>query len=377
MTRLNVTMLRRCTIVLAFVLGACGSTDADGPESSPVRTPEPTVPGIGSLPATVPVAVPEERDDVESDAEDTGDIEEPVVSFVPTLPVGDDGVAAEMFTERVDGNRLLVIGDSILASTATRYGNELCDALNPIGWSVAVDAEPGRLIEFGNRVADRRLQDVEEDDDFDAVIIHMGSNYGRDQDAYYEQLSDLLFKAAPRPTLLLTVTEYRPEWSEVNEVVRELGALYDNVTIVDWEQIARTPGVLSRDGLHPGQQGEAVLVEQLAVALGGLGIQEGECLPSLFTDDSAVASGSGSPADSPSGSSSSGGSSASFSSGGFSSGGSSSDSSSGGSRSSTTGSTTATSDGTSGSSDAINDDSAAPTDATAATGGTNAGGSEG
>ena len=99
-------------------------------------------------------------------------------------------------------------------------------------------------------------------------------------------LSDLLFRAAPRPTLLLTVTEYRPQWSEVNEVIRELASFYDNVTIVDWEQIARAPGVLSRDGLHPGGQGEAVLVEQIAVALGELDGDDGECLSSRYTDDS-------------------------------------------------------------------------------------------
>ena len=112
----------------------------------------------------------------------------------------------------------------------------------------------------------------------------------------------------------MTVTEYRPAWAEVNEVMIELAKLYDNVTVIDWEKVARTPGVLSRDGLHPGDQGEDVLIELLAVALGQADDEPGECLRSSFTDDSSIGQGSG-----PNG----GGSSSGGSSGGSSSGGSS------------------------------------------------------
>ena len=157
----------------------------------------------------------------------------------------------------------------------------MCDGLNPLGWSVEVDAEPGRFVEFGNEVLESRLPDDEgDDDDFDAAVVHLGSNYNLDQDNYLEELNEILYRIAPRPTLLMTVTEYRPAWSEVNETIRELARLYDNVTVVDWEKIARTPGVLSRDGLHPGDQGEDVLIELLAVALGEVGDEEGECLRS-------------------------------------------------------------------------------------------------
>ncbi|MEP6296347.1 MAG: hypothetical protein ABJ382_03400, partial [Ilumatobacter sp.] len=306
-------MFRRCSVALAFVLGACGTAGAVDTEESTPPTAIPTVPGVGNLPDTIPIPV-----------FDDDEVDEPPISVVVTRPVDEDGVVVESVAERVNGNRLLVIGDSILASTATRYGGELCEALNPIGWTVEVDAEPGRFVSFGNEVARARIDVGGEEEDFDAVVIHLGSNYGRDRDAYYEELSELLYRAAPRPTLLMTVTEYRPQWREANEVIRELAALYDNVTIVDWEKIARAPGVLSRDGLHPGSQGEAVLVEQIAVALGELNAGEGECLSSSFTDDSAVrgnggsASGGASTGGSSTGGSSSGGSS----SGGSSSGGS-------------------------------------------------------
>ena len=95
--------------------------------------------------------------------------------------------------EQVNGNRLLVIGDSILASTATRYGREMCDALNPLGWSVEVDAEPGRFVEFGNKVLESRLpDDVSDEDDFDAAVVHLGSNYDLDKDNYFAELNEVL-----------------------------------------------------------------------------------------------------------------------------------------------------------------------------------------
>ena len=58
---------------------------------------------------------------------------------------------------RCIGNRVLVIGDSIMASTATRYTGYMCDELVPLGWAVEVEAEPSRFIDFGNVVLDKRL----------------------------------------------------------------------------------------------------------------------------------------------------------------------------------------------------------------------------
>ncbi len=73
---MNVVMLRRCTVALAFVLGACGTGQAIGPEDSVPATPVPTVPGVGLLPDTVPVpSFDEETEEVE-----------PLVSVVVTRP---------------------------------------------------------------------------------------------------------------------------------------------------------------------------------------------------------------------------------------------------------------------------------------------------
>jgi hypothetical protein len=276
-------------VALALATGACGIASNAADTADPVRTPLPTIAGVGALPDTVP---PNRA---------------PLVMV--RAPLNDDGTTAELLGAVAEGNRVLLIGDSILASTSSRYGGQMCDALVPLGWQVAVEAEPSRFVDFGNRVLDKVLdEDAEPADDWNAAVVFLGSNYGGDEVRYEAELRRILDRLAPRPTLLLTVTEYRPNYVEVNEVVRRLGAEYDNVTIVDWKTLAETPGVLSSDRLHPTETGREVLAEAIAVALGPIGIGEGECLRSVFRDDSAVNRGTG-------GGSSVGGSSSSRSSG--------------------------------------------------------------
>lgn len=309
-------VVRRSLIALALVLvmAACGASEAASPDSSPT-TPPPTIGGVGALPDTI--------------ARES----EPPVIVRP--PVNDDGTVAELVGQQIAGNRFIMIGDSILAATDRRYGGEMCDVLVPLGWAVEVDAEPGRFIEFGNRVLDRRLDpDGGDDTAWDAAAVFLGSNYRGDQEEYEAELLEILGRLAPRPTLVFTVTVYRSEWAEVNEIVERAAAEFDNVTVLDWRTIAETPGVLSSDGLHPTEAGELVLVEMTAAQLGRAPVGEGECLRSQFTSNAAINGGSSS--GSSSSSSSSGGSTAG------SSGGSSSGSTGGTSGGSSGGGTTGT-----------------------------------
>ena len=87
----------------------------------------------------------------------------------------------------VTGNRLLMIGDSITASAAKRYGGEFCKALVPLGWQVEVDAEPSRFVDFGNVVLDKRLSAK-----WDAAYVFLGSNYLGDQESYRKQLERIV-----------------------------------------------------------------------------------------------------------------------------------------------------------------------------------------
>ncbi len=126
------------------------------------------------------------------------------------------------------------------------------------------------------------------DDDWNVGVVFLGSNYRGDPLAYENELREMITRLAPRPTLLLTVTEYRPEWSEVNAVVERLADEYDNVTLLDWKTIAEEPGILSGDRLHPTESGREMLAQSVAAVLGPVSAQPGECLGSQFRDDSAV-----------------------------------------------------------------------------------------
>lgn len=264
-------MSRRSLAVLAalaVVAAGCGTPSDDSDDTLPPVTPVPTLAGVGKVPVA-PSAV-----------------REPIVVVRP--PVNVDGTEAQLIGEIVEGNRILMIGDSILASTSSRYGDHMCETVVPLGWQVAVEAEPSRFIDFGKRVLDKMLvDDATPEEDWNAAVVFLGSNYGGDEVKYEAELVRILDRLAPRPTLLLTVSEYRPDYVEVNEVVNRLGATRDNVTVLDWKTISETPGVLSSDRLHPTDAGRRVLAESVAAALGPVdGV--GECLRSTFRNDSGV-----------------------------------------------------------------------------------------
>ena len=79
--------------------------------------------------------------------------------------------------------RVLTIGDSVMASTASRYTNDMCRALVPLGWQVEVEAETGRFVEFGTRVLKRRWSAG-----WDVVVILLGNNYRELQSGYRSEL---------------------------------------------------------------------------------------------------------------------------------------------------------------------------------------------
>ena len=124
--RREVTLSALCVLLVACSAAA----------SAPDESHDATIEGVGILPGSNP-----DTDVVASDPSTTvAATELATTTTVPLPPIG----------SLVTGNRLLMIGDSITASAAKRYGDELCDALVPLGWQVEVDAEPSRFVDFGN-----------------------------------------------------------------------------------------------------------------------------------------------------------------------------------------------------------------------------------
>lgn len=178
------------------------------------------------------------------------------------------------------GNKLLVIGDSILAGTASRYGGAMCDELVPLGWRVAVEAEAGQTVTFGRTVLRDRIYEG-----WDAAVVFLGTNYGGSAEKYQRDLTAIVTSLAPRPTLLLTATLFKDQMADVNNVIRTVAAANSNVSVLDWGLTSTQAGLLNRDGIHPTDAGRNVLVKSVAAALGNAPVAGGSCLPSKYTDD--------------------------------------------------------------------------------------------
>jgi lysophospholipase L1-like esterase len=181
------------------------------------------------------------------------------------------------------GNRLLIIGDSILSGTASRYGGAMCSALVPLGWRVAVEAEAGQMVGFGRTVLRDRIYEG-----WDAAVVFLGTNFGGNQEKYERDLTAIVESLAPRPTLLLTATLNRPTMQQVNETIRTVASKFSNVSVLDWGTTSIQPGLLNRDRVHPSDAGRKVLVASIASAMGTAPVTPGACLPSKYTDDSLV-----------------------------------------------------------------------------------------
>ena len=136
---------------------ACSSDD---PISEPASV---TIAGVGELPGPV------QRVDAVAPSESGTNSDEP-----PAVRPSDLGLPT--LGELVAGNRAIMIGDSIFASTAPRFSGSMCERLNEAGWDVEIDAEPGRFIAFAVDVLDARLA-PENGLDWDLAVMFFGSNF--------------------------------------------------------------------------------------------------------------------------------------------------------------------------------------------------------
>jgi hypothetical protein len=159
----------------------------------------------------------------------------------------------------------------------------MCAGLVPLGWRVAVEAEAGQMVGFGRTVLRDRIYEG-----WDAAVVFLGTNYGGSAELYEKDLTAIVKSLAPRPTLLLTASLFRPTMQQVNQVIRIVASKNPNVSVLDWSTTSVQTGVLNRDKIHPTDAGRQVLVSSIASALGEAPTGPGACLPSKYTDDSLV-----------------------------------------------------------------------------------------
>lgn len=267
----------------AVALAACGSGQAAAPPSGP-----PTVGDVGQLPEEIfgPTTVEaSEREPTEPEESDPPTTARRRTTTTERRTTTTDARPAPVAIGRIaDGNRLLMIGDSILASTADRYTGEMCASLVPLGWAVEIDAETGQTIEFGNEVLDARLRSG-----WDAAVVFLGNNYASEAQIFADELRRIVERLAPRPVVLVTVSENEPRQTEVNFIVRSLAAENQDIRVVDWAAYTLANDDLTvGDGLHPTDEGRQVLVSLITSALGRAPRDtdwDPSCLPTEFSDD--------------------------------------------------------------------------------------------
>ena len=184
---------------------------------------------------------------------------------------------------RVTGNRVLLVGDSIFASTAKRYGNEMCDTLEPLGWQVAVEAEPGRFAEFGTRVLKSRIDAV-----WDVVVIYLGTNYEGNENSLRGEFEEMFTITKGVETVVLTTGEFRDAQKVVNATIKEVANQFDHVHVLDWSSVAKVKGITGKDRIHLSDAGRAALAQTIGRALDYAPFREPECLDARFRDDTAI-----------------------------------------------------------------------------------------
>ncbi len=122
---------------------------------------------------------------------------------------------------------------------------------------------------------------------WDASVILLGNNYRGNRNVYRDELDRMVTRLSPNPVVLLTVTEWDPSRVIVNEVILDVAASHDNVTIVDWANTtAENEKFTGFDHLHLTMAGRRALAEDVALALGPAPKVPGDCLETTFLDDS-------------------------------------------------------------------------------------------
>ena len=118
----------------------------------------------------------------------------------------------------------------------------------------------------------------------------LGNNYDGDPQAFADELEDVLDELAPRPVVLLSVTEFETTGPRSTTSSREQAAQRPNVRVVEWaERTADDDGeLLGGDGLHLSDAGRRELVadDVDGPSVGHRPASEGDCLPTRYTDDS-------------------------------------------------------------------------------------------
>ena len=158
-----------------------------------------------------------------------------------------------------------MLGDSIAESAGPEIYDTIDAQLEALGWRPTIDARAGRTTPEGLEVIERRRDDVH-----DVVIVLLGHNDAIDPETYRDRLETMVAELGDVPlVLLLTNYEFERGRDRMNDELRLVDALHDNVQLVDWDAVAKaTDGAIGPDGLHLTRLGAQALAATMAMSLG-------------------------------------------------------------------------------------------------------------
>jgi lysophospholipase L1-like esterase len=194
---------------------------------------------------------------------------DPVVAAVDSVlggqatisrPIGDDATRPDVHDDRV-----LVLGDSIAEAGGPQYHDTIRRQLAQLGWEATVDAVRGRTTPQGLDELERHRAEVH-----DVVVVLLGHNDATDAGAYRDHIEAIVDELSGVPlVLLLTNYAFETGRGRMNDELRVVAALHDNVELADWDAVVRaTDGAIGPDGLHLTARGAEALAATIAVALG-------------------------------------------------------------------------------------------------------------
>jgi lysophospholipase L1-like esterase len=247
-------------LALALAVAACSSGSSDGvPIDELAATTSPPTTAAPTTTAAASGAEAPSTDAVPGPVLET--IEEVLGGQASTArPVGDDGRGPT-----VGDNRVFVLGDSIVESAGPEIYDTIDAQLETLGWRPIIDARAGRTTPQGLEVLEDRHDDIH-----DAVIVLLGHNDAVDPETYRDRLETMVADLADVPlVLLLTNYEFERGRDRMNDELRLVDALHDNVQLVDWDAVVKaTDGAIGPDGLHLTRLGAQALAATMALSLG-------------------------------------------------------------------------------------------------------------
>ena len=185
-----------------------------------------------------------------------------------TAPVSaaNAGIGATVSSRPID-NRIFAVGDSVLQGAATFLPDALPD------WSIDTDTRVGRFTPEGAAVIARNSPRIGQ-----VVVISLGNNYGGDRLGFADQVDGILKQlASVRHVLWLTVSEFRANRVEVNDVLRAAARTHPNLTLVDWTPLwLAAPELTASDRLHLTGTGAQIMANLMAITLRDVLVRAGE-----------------------------------------------------------------------------------------------------